>query len=344
MTGSPPLFLDRRLQIGAVVAMVLTALFWFRGSRPVELEVVRPTRGHAVQAVYATGSVEPSTMLPVAPRNTARLLELLVDEGSEVKKDQLLARLEDSDLQSTVTELKARAEFAERDFRRLEPLATRGVISKQERDRAEAEMQAAQAAVARAQSQADFMRLTAPADGRIIRRDGEIGQLISANQALFWISCCAPLRISAEVDEEDISLVQPGQRTVIRADAFPGQTFNGVVQSITPKGDAIARSFRVRIGFDEGAPLMIGMTTEVNVVVRDTEQALLVPTEAVVGGTVSIIESNRVVIRPVTIGARGRESTEILSGIAEGTLVVHYPDQSPKSDEPVRWRLKEFTP
>jgi RND family efflux transporter MFP subunit len=283
-------------------------------------------------------------MLPVAPRNSARLLELLVDEGSEVKKDQLLAQLEDSDLLSTVTELQARAEFAERDFRRLKPLAARGVISKQERDRAEAEMQAAEAAVARAQSQADYMRLTAPADGRVIRRDGEIGELISANQALFWISCCAPLRISAEVDEEDISLVQAGQRTVIRADAFPGQTFNGVVQSITPKGDAIARSFRVRIGFDEGAPLMIGMTTEVNVVVRDTAQALLIPTEAVVGDTVSIVEGDRVLLKQVTIGARGREATEILTGIAEDALVVHHPDQAPKGGEPVRWRLQEFVP
>lgn len=67
------------------------------------------------------------------------------------------------------------------------------------------------------------MTLLAPAAGRIIRRDGEFGQLIEAGHKLFWISCCDQLRVSAEVDEEDIPLVKPGQKVLIRADAFPGR-------------------------------------------------------------------------------------------------------------------------
>ena len=71
--------------------------------------------------------------------------------------------------------------------------------------------------------------LLAPADGTIIRRDGEVGQYIAPGQALFVLACCAPLRVTAEIDEEDISRVRVGQAVVLRADALPGALFDGSV-------------------------------------------------------------------------------------------------------------------
>jgi RND family efflux transporter MFP subunit len=212
------------------------------------LEVIRPHRGLAVQAVYATGTVEPLVMLPIAPRIAARLKELYVDEGATVKKDQLLARLEDDVLRQTIRELQATEAFLKQEFERKQTLLKQRVISETEHDRARTEWATAEAAVARAAAESDFMKLLAPAHGRIIRRDGEVGQLIAANQPVFWLSCATSLRISAEVDEEDIALVQPGQRVLIRADAFPDQVYEGSVQNITPKGDPVSRSYRVRIG------------------------------------------------------------------------------------------------
>ena len=69
---------------------------------PLAVIVVEPHRGAAVQAVYATGTVEPSVMVPISPRGAARLVELKVDEGSVVEKGQLLARLENDDLQRAI--------------------------------------------------------------------------------------------------------------------------------------------------------------------------------------------------------------------------------------------------
>ena len=110
-----------------------------------------------------------------------------------------------------------------------------------------ADLDAAAASGRRAETQRDFMALTPPADGLIIRRDGEIGQFIPAGQAVFYLSCCAPLRVTAEVDEEDISRVHIGQKVVLRADALPGEILDGHVSEITPKGDPVARSYRVRV-------------------------------------------------------------------------------------------------
>jgi multidrug efflux pump subunit AcrA (membrane-fusion protein) len=125
------------------------------------------------------------------------------------------------------------------------------------------------------------MALTTPSDGLIIRRDGEIGQFIPAGQAVFYLSCCAPLRVSAEVDEEDIARVQVGQKVVLRADALPGVILDGKVSEITPKGDPVARSYRVRVKLADPSQLKVGMTVDANLIVAERPDALLVPATAV---------------------------------------------------------------
>ena len=208
------------LLVVVLVAAAGGAWWWLDG--PIAVSVVTPTRGPAVDAIYATGTVEPTVMLPIAPRVAGRLLELEADEGNSVHKGQLLARLDDADLASTVDELEARAKFAQSQYDRAESLVRQGFMAKAETDRTRADLDAAEAAVKRARAQRDYMSLVAPADGLIIRRDGEIGQYIPAGQAVFVLSCCAPLRVTAEVDEEDIARVHVGQKVVLRADALPG--------------------------------------------------------------------------------------------------------------------------
>ena len=307
--------------------------------RPDEVEVIRPHRGLAVQAVYATGTVEASTMFPIAPRITARLMELHVDEGSTVTKDQLLARMEDRDLRQKLQELQVREAFTKQEFKRKQSLRQQGALSDSEYERARAEWQATKAAMDKAATESDFMKLIAPADGRIIRRDGEVGQLIPANHPIFWFTCYSELRISAEVDEEDIVLVQPGQKVLIRADAFPDQTYEGSVQSITPKGDPVSRSYRVRIGLGEETPLMIGMTAETNIIIRETPEALLLPSGTVTQGNVWLVEGDKLVKRKVSIGAQGLKETEILSGIEADDLIVLRPDVELEEGVKIRSRL-----
>ncbi|MCC6954439.1 MAG: efflux RND transporter periplasmic adaptor subunit, partial [Deltaproteobacteria bacterium] len=248
------------------------------------------TRGIAVQAVYATGTVEPEVMLPIATRGSARLLELRVDEGMSVEAGQLLARLENDDLRSSLAALRAKEQFARSEFERNAGLVKQGAISQQAYSRASSDWEAAKAASAQAAAMVGYMDLSSPAAGKIIRRDGEIGQLIPANQPVFWLSVSSPLRITAEVDEEDISLVKPGQNVAIRADAFPGQVFQGTLKSITPKGDPIARSYRVRVSLADGTPLQIGMTAEINVIVAERENAWLLPTSSLKAGFVWVVE------------------------------------------------------
>jgi len=299
------------------------AVYWL--SAPPSVTVVHPRRGPAVQAVYATGTVEPTVMVPISAHSTARLVELNVDEGQTVAKGQVLARLEDDDLRRAVEVTEAEERYTKAELDRLGVLVGRQVVARSAYERARADWEKARAAAARAAAEAGYLQLVAPAGGTVIRRDGEIGQLIGANQTVFWLYSNAPLRISAEVDEEDIAQVRAGQQVLIRSDALPGQTFHGQVQAVTPKGDPVARSYRVRISLTADTPLMIGMTTENNIVLRQSDDALLVPAGSVQQDTVWRVEDGRVSPQKVKIGAKGATEVEILDGVGEGDWVVAGP-------------------
>jgi multidrug efflux system membrane fusion protein len=320
----------------ALLGLGAGAGYWFLA--PPAVAVVHPHRGMAVQAVYATGTVEPSVMVPIAPRISARLAELLADEGAVVAKGQVLARLEDDDLRRAVDALDAEARYAKAEFDRLGVLVERQVVTRSAYDRARADWDKARAAAARATAEAGFLQLVAPADGTIIRRDGEIGQLVGPSQTVFWLRCCAPLRISTEVDEEDIGQVRPGQQVLIRSDAFPGQIFHGEVQAVTPKGDPVARSYRVRISLPADTPLMVGMTTETNIVLRQDEHALLIPAGAIRQDTAWVVEDGRLVPHRVVLGAKGATEVEIIDGLGEGDWIVAQPSASLKAGQEVRPR------
>lgn len=308
---------------GLVIAALLGGVFFLVRSRDdAPLEAVKPVRGPAVQAVYATGTVEPTVMMPIAPRATARLMGLQADEGQHVLKGQVLGQLEDSDIRKQLEELQARQEFAEKDYARKSELLKRGAISKGTADQSKADLDAARAAVERVQAELGYMQLVAPEDGMVLRRDGEVGELIPANQPVFWLACCAPLRISAEVDEEDISLVETGQDVLISADAFPGQIFQGKVNSITPKGDPVSRSYRVRIGLMGDTPLMTGMTAETNIIISKTENALLVPAGAVDNNSIWVVADGKLQKKKVETGAKNEETVEIKSGISADDIVL----------------------
>ncbi|HEX2150435.1 MAG TPA: efflux RND transporter periplasmic adaptor subunit [Stellaceae bacterium] len=331
--GAPPAYRSevapsrrRRVHWGRwaalLVLLCIAAAYAYSVLRPPAVTVVAPHRGPAVQAVYATGTVEPSVMVPISPRGMARLVELKVDEGSVVVKGQLFARLENDDLRRAIEVAEAEERYAKAQLDRQGQLVERGVAARNAYDRARADWEKATATRERAEAEARYLDLVAPADGKIIRRDGEIGQVIAPDKPLLWMSCCAPLRVSAEVDEEDIAQVRSGQEVLIRADAYPGQIFPGTVQSITPKGDPVARTYRVRISLPEDTKLMIGMTAETNIVLRKADNALLVPAGAVRQDTVWLVEDGRVSPRQVTIGAKGANEIEILSGLADGDHIV----------------------
>jgi RND family efflux transporter MFP subunit len=311
--------------VATLVLIAVATLAGWRQLRPPDVVIVHPSRGPAVEAVYATGLVEPTLEIRISPRTPGRITELHVDEGSVVKKGDVLARLEDADLQASVAELETRTHYAKAQYDRNQQLRKAGLIAQNVVDQAQTEFEAAQATLKRAKEQLGFMRLVAPSDGRITRRDGEVGEYIPANQVIFYMAGPAPLRVTADVDEEDVPRVQPKLRVVMRADAFPDRTFEGIVDQVTPRGDPVQRSYRVRVALVGDPPLKIGMTMETNVIVSERHNAVLVPSSAVVDNKVWIVESEHAKLRPVKLGVIGPAKTEVLTGISDTEWIIDHP-------------------
>ncbi len=323
-----------------ILFLVIAAVLWVvNHGGDKKFDTVAPKTMPAVQAVYATGTVEASAMISISPKVAARLMSLDVDEGSKVVKGQVLAQLEDTDLQQNLTELQAQLELADKNLKRAQTLGKSGAVSKQALDDARTTHTAAQAAVDRSKAELSYLQLLAPENGTIIRRDGEIGELITPTTALqagnpvFWMNGGDKIRIATEVDEEDIGLVEVGQRVVVSADAFPGQIFEGKVQSITPKGDPVARSYRVRVTLNDQTPLMIGMTAETNIITQQKDAALMIPATAVKGDSVWVVKGHTPALTKIREGIVTDTMVEVLEGVGENDKVaVRYDDVAKDED------------
>ncbi len=311
-----------KFYIPLAVLVALAGVWFFSAGQSIEVETVTPVRTKAVQAVYATGTVEAAKMIPIAPKVGARLLSLAADEGAKVEQGEILAQLEATDLEGTLKSQEAQQELAQKEFARAEKLWKTKAISRTAYDQAQTELAAAQAAVERAKAELSYLQLTAPEAGTVIRRDGEIGEFIAAGTNVFWMSGGNAMRIETEVDEEDIGLVEIGQRVIIRADAFPQSIFEGQVQTITPKGDPVARSYRVRVSLPENTPLLIGMTAETNIITQTKDDAMMVPAAAVSEGRIIKIQDGKAMIADVTTGIKTPQAVEILGGLAEQEIIA----------------------
>ena len=310
-----------------IAAVAATA--WFL-AKPAKVAVVEVGKAPVEEAVYATGVVESTRMVKIAPKASGRIREYPAEAHDKVKKGQILLVLENEDSAAKVAELEARVEFAKRESERASTLFRQGAGTKQEVDRTAAELRAYEEALKSARKQNADMMLLSPDNCTVIQKDGEIGELISAGAEVMWLDCSGILRITADIDEDDIGKVKTGAGAKIGLTSGTGDTYDGAVESITPRGDSSSRSYRVRIKIPQDTGLFIGMTVEANILTGRKSEAMLVPVSALSGQNVQTLEDGRVKIVKVSVGTVTSSQAEIASGLSTGAKVLRVYDESLK--------------
>ena len=293
-------------------------------------------RGSAAEIVYGTGVVEPVSWAKVLAPVRARIVSHCHCEGKFVKTGDILARLDEKAPRAELTQLTARKAFLDAEIGRQTDLMQRGVTSRQTYERAQSDLLQVEAQIAAARARLTDYTLVAPIDGQVLRSDGQVGEIASIAEPLFWVGSPKPLQIVADVNEEDIARVSEGMPVMLRNDAFAERTLNATVQSITPKGDPAKKTFRIYIALPDDTPLRIGMSVEANIVVREKKDALVAPAEALAGNAVYVVEGDRAVRRSVTLGIRGTRAVEIVVGLSEGEKIIAPPPQGLKDGAKVR--------
>lgn len=313
----------RRIAILVIIALLIVgALVWWRYNQWPQVAAVAAARGTAVEIVYATGGVEPVRWAKVASVIRDRIVEICDCEGKAVAKGEVLARLDDREVQAQMKELRAREAFLKNEMGRVSELITRGAATTQAYERASMDLQQVQGLMAVQTERINDYTIVSPIDGIVLRRDGEIGEIAEAGQILFRVGVPTPLQVVAEVNEEDIPRVALGQLVLFRTDAFPDRRLEGRISEITPMGDVTAKTFRIKAALPADTPLKPGMSVEANVVTREKANALLVPTDAVQDNAVFVVDGVRARRRTVTIGIRGTRAVEIVDGLKDGERVV----------------------
>ncbi|MBV9346954.1 MAG: efflux RND transporter periplasmic adaptor subunit [Pseudolabrys sp.] len=309
----------RRLVIFTLVgATAIGALAWFAYGRTPLVTPVKAQRGLAVEIVYATGGVEPVRWAKVASVIRDRIVEICDCEGQTVKKGDVLAKLDDREVQAQLNDLKARQNFLQREMTRVTDLVARNSATTQAYERAGMELSQVTAQIQVQLQRIDDYTIVAPMDGVVLRRDGEIGEIAESGQVLYRVGVPRPLQVVAEVNEEDIPRVAVAQVVLFRTDAFPDRRLEGAVREITPMGDVVAKTYRVKIALPDDTPLKPGMSVEANIVTREKAGALLIPADAVQNNVVFVIDGNRLRRRAVQLGIKGTRNVEVISGLEEG--------------------------
>src|SRR3984885_3229004 len=274
------------------------------------------------EAVYGTGTVEPQRWAKVVPLARRRLVELCQCEGQAVKTGQVLARQDDAEDRSELRELEITNAQLQRGLDRAEKDRDKSSQAQAEYEQRWTKFEQSKSRIAAQKVKLDSMVLRAPLDGMVLRRDGEVGEIAGPTDVLFWVGPPTPMQVVAEINEEEIPKIALGQKAYLRNEAFQDESLTAKVSAITPKGNPESKTFRVDLLLPRDTPLRIGMTTEVNIVYRENPDALVVPTEAISGNAVSVVNGDRTSRVKVSVGVRGSRLVEVIGGVREGAMVV----------------------
>jgi HlyD family secretion protein len=309
----------RKILIGAAIlaATSLSAREFYarRGDAAPVVTSEAVTRGSIVSVVAATGTLEALTTVQVGTQVSGTIQTLSADFNSIVKKGQVLARLDPSLYQSAIEQARANLVRAEADLDRLQvsladaevklrrarELSDRQLIPAVERDTAEvtrdgaaaqvksagAQVTQARAALSQAKVNLSKTIITAPIDGIVIARNVDVGQTVAASlQAPTLYVLAADLRrmqLETSIDEADLGRIAEGQPATFTVDAYPGDTFAGVVEQV--RLNPVVEQNVVTYAAIISAPnpelkLKPGMTASVTVEIARRDNVLRVPAAA----------------------------------------------------------------
>ena len=352
----------------AVLAVFLLAglAFWYfskgKKQEKVSFETTKVETTHIRNSITATGTIEPVTSVTVGTQVSGIVSKLYVDYNSVVKKGQVIAELDKTNLISELNTAKANLNsvqsnlnYQQANFNRYQTLFNKGLVSADEFENArltfqQASQQVAQARenVKRAQTNLGYATITSPIDGVVLSKSVEEGQTVAASFStpeLFTIAKdLTDMRVVADIDEADIGGVIEGQRVTFTVDAFPDDVFNGMVTQVRQeaKTESNVVTYEVIISArNDRLKLKPGLTANVTIFTLEKNNVLAVqskalrfmPSPAILtegqriedckgDSKVWTLEGNVFKAHQVHTGITNGVLTEIVSGVPNGLVVL----------------------
>ena len=346
----------------AVVALAIWLLSGGKKESKVTFETAKVERQDIHTTITATGTIEPVTSVTVGTQVSGIVSKLYVDYNSVVKKGQVIAELDKTNLISELNTSKANLasaqsslSYEQANYNRYKTLYEKGLVSADEYesarlsyDKARQQVATSRESVQKAQTNLGYATITSPIDGVVLSKSVEEGQTVAASfntPELFTIAQdLTDMRVSADIDEADIGGVKEGQRVTFTVDAFPDDKFEGSVTQVRQQATTSSNvvTYEVVISApNNDLKLKPGLTANVTIYTMEKNGILAVPAKALrftpneallqkdqkiddveAPAKVWTLEGNTFKAHKVEIGTSNGMLTEILSGISEGTEVL----------------------
>ncbi|MCF0179980.1 MAG: efflux RND transporter periplasmic adaptor subunit [Bacteroidales bacterium] len=345
--------------------LVVTPLLSSCGGKNLEISygTEKVQKGEISTSVTATGTIEPVTKVEVGTQVSGIIDRIYVDFNSEVKKGQLIAELDKTNLISRLSSAKSQLESSKGEYEyqlknldRMKGLHDKQYISDDEYEsavlsfnKAKAAYDAQKLSVQEAQTNLGYAYIYSPIDGVILSREVEEGQTVAAamtTPTLFTIAQdLTNMRVIADVDEADIGGVKEGQRVSFTVDAFPNDLFEGKVTQVRQQATTESNVVTYEVVISAPNPelkLKPGLTASVTIFTLEVNDVLCVsakalrftPKETTIkpGDVIENCESrtklwvkegNVFKAIPVETGISNGVLTQIKGGISEGTVVIN---------------------
>lgn len=288
-----------------------------------------------------SGEIRAQRQYDLAFRTSGRIVERLVDVGDKVTAGQLLARLDPQDLEAnaalaaaSVSAAKAQVEQARVTFDRTGTLFQQGLTTRARFDQAEAAFDSAKAALAAAESRksaADeavgYAELKATADGVVLARSAEAGQVVGSGQAIFSMAEDGGRDAVFEVFDAALVGVPQDVEVDVVLQADPAVAAKGTVREVSPTINAATGTVRVRVALDDDADRMPLGSAVTGTILLPPAPGYTVPWRALFrdkdGPAVWVAEaSGSVSLKPVTVARYASDSVVISGGLADGDVVI----------------------
>ena len=328
----------------------------------ISYETAKVEKATIGNSVTATGTIEAVTSVEVGTQVSGLIDKIYVDYNSSVRKGQVIAELDKTNLLSQLSSANSQLQSAQSDLRyqkanfsRMKNLYEKGLVSADDYETARLALQQAtstvaqrQEAVSTAKTNLGYATITSPIDGIVLSKSVEEGQTVAASYStptLFTIvKDMTDMRVIANVDEADIGEVREGQRVTYTVDAYPDETFEGTVTQVRNEATTDNNVVTYEVVISAPNPdkkLKPGLTANVTIYTLEQNNILSVPTKALrftptketVGPQDKIVDcsgKHKVWVRngrtfqaySVQTGITNGTRTQILSGVKEGTVVI----------------------
>ncbi|MCE3225075.1 MAG: RND-type efflux transporter, rane-fusion protein [Nitrospira sp.] len=293
---------------------------------PIQASIVEVQIVEVPLTVEVTGQVTALYQATLASRVQGTIDNLMVREGSLVRKGQTLVVLDNRDLQAELARASAELENARAQLDRMKDLYEKDAVSKQEWENATRVFRVAEAGRKSVLAQLSYTVVKAPFDGVITEKKVERGELASPGQPLLRMENPQQLRLEATVAERDLRAVTIGAPVPVIIDALGSISLKGIVSQILPAGDPHTHTFTVKADLPAAAGLKSGMFGRLQLETGRSRTLLLPKSAFVERGELAglfVVGSDQVArLRWVKIGHTLEQGIEILAGVDAGERVV----------------------